>query len=151
MHNAELQVRKLLTNVREKISSMHLQRLIEDHCERSRLHHESVQIILDEMGEPVFVEENESITAFIKELDSVLHKCKEAEVIDAAVIGSLQNVIHYLISGYGTCGAYADSLSMPEIGKLLNNILKEQKLQDERLSRLAKENINEKAKFPMML
>lgn len=151
LYMAEVKVRTLLMNLKNKVHSLHLHRLTDDHLERNRLHIENLHSILSQVGVVVPSSENEAISSLGRELEIILDRCKESEVIDASIIGCMQNVIHYLISGYGTCKSYATTLDLKEAAKILTNILEEEKQQDKRLSRLAEENINVSAKTPIAL
>lgn len=149
LQQAEIQIIGFMNVAKERVNSLHLRRLIDDNLERSNLHAESLYLVLTELGHGVLSGENESITSLIQELRIVTERCPEPEVADAAMIGAIQNIIHYLIAGYGTSCAYANALQMDEVEKLLHNIALEEKQQDLRLTRLAEENINDKAKSPL--
>ena len=59
---------------------------------------------------------------------------------------SVQCINHFEIANYGTLIAYSDALGDREISKLLQKNLEEEKNTDRRLTKLAIESINEKAK-----
>lgn len=63
-------------------------------------------------------------------------------VLDAAIIGALQKIEHYEISGYGTAAAYAKQLGYDSALTTLVDIMNQEKKEDETLSKLAEGLIN---------
>ena len=73
---------------------------------------------------------------------------KEAEddtIRDAAMLAAAQSVEHYEISRYGTLIAWAEKLDMSDAAELLQATLEEEKLTDEKLTKLAESEINVEA------
>ena len=68
-----------------------------------------------------------------------------SSVLDAALIAAQQKIEHYEIACYGTVHAFAEAMGETEIAKLLEQTLEEERATDEKLNRLAVEDINQKA------
>ena len=61
---------------------------------------------------------------------------------DAAIVASLQRIIHYKIAGYGTIAAYAKSLGRTEEAAHFSELASRDKAVDAELTRLAKGTLN---------
>lgn len=73
----------------------------------------------------------------------------DPEVMDAAIITAIQHINHYEIAGYGTTAEYASTLGLNEIAARLHHILEEEKMMDQQLTQIAREQVNVKAKVPV--
>ena len=62
-------------------------------------------------------------------------------------IGAAQRVEHYEIAGYGTANNFARQLGLTEVSSLLSKTEEEEKATDELLNKLAKTEVNEKARL----
>jgi ferritin-like metal-binding protein YciE len=67
------------------------------------------------------------------------------EVMDAAIIGCSQKIEHYEICGYGTARTYAEQLGLIDVAQLLQQTLMEEYDADDRLTALAKSQVNPEA------
>lgn len=81
----------------------------------------------------------------ITEGEQVMSIDMDADVMDAAIIGSAQKVEHYEICGYGTARAYAEQLGLIDVAQLLQQTLMEEHDADDRLTALAVGNVNVEA------
>ena len=88
----------------------------------------------------------DAMDGLLKEADGILEETKPGAVRDAGIIAASQKVEHYEIASYGTLATYAKLLGEKEALKLLLETLKEEKNCDNDLSKLAKTEINLKAK-----
>lgn len=148
--NAELQLADYLKDIYDNISSPIARRLVAENYERSKIHVESIQIILSEAGVFFHVKENPVIREMILESITIYVKCSDSEVGDAGLISSIQNIKHYLISGYGNASVYAKALSLSEIEDLFRFIEQEEKQHDEKFNSIVKNHVIAKAR-PMVL
>jgi ferritin-like metal-binding protein YciE len=69
----------------------------------------------------------------------------EGPVLDAALIAGAQKVEHYEIATYGTLAYYAELLGHTRAKDLLGETLDEEKATDEKLSGLARSDVNRQA------
>lgn len=88
----------------------------------------------------------DAMDGLIKEADGILEETEPGAVRDAAIIAAAQKVEHYEIASYGTIATYAKLLGQKEVMNLMLETLKEEKTTDKDLTKLAKSEINLKAK-----
>lgn len=83
--------------------------------------------------------------SLIEEAQELIENGQKGPVLDAGLIGAAQKVEHYEIAAYGTLCELAEQLGYTEAKEILAETLKEEKATDDKLSKLAKKNINQKA------
>ena len=88
----------------------------------------------------------DAMDGLLKEAKGILEETEPGAVRDAAIIAAAQKVEHYEIASYGTLATYAKLLGEKEVLKLLLETLNEEKTCDKDLTKLAKTEINLKAK-----
>jgi len=88
----------------------------------------------------------DAMDGLLKEAEEILEETEPGAVRDAAIIAAAQKVEHYEIASYGTMATYAKLLGQKEVLKLLLETLKQEKTCDKDLTKLAKTEINLKAK-----
>lgn len=69
-------------------------------------------------------------------------RCLATHVMDAALIMTIQQIIHYEIAAYGAACAFSNILNANELASLLYDTLEEVKGMDKLLSTLAMEKVN---------
>ena len=88
----------------------------------------------------------DAMDGLLKEAEGIMEETEPGAVRDAAIIAASQKVEHYEIASYGTLATYAKLLGEKEVLNLLLETLKEEKNCDKDLTKLAKSEINFKAK-----
>lgn len=88
----------------------------------------------------------DAMDGLLKEAEGILEETEPGAVRDAAIIAAAQKVEHYEIASYGTLATYAKLLKHKEVLALLLQSLAEEKNCDKDLTKLAKTEINLKAK-----
>lgn len=88
----------------------------------------------------------DAMDGLIKEAEGIMEETEPGAVRDAAIIAASQKVEHYEIASYGTLATYAKLLKNKGALKLFLETLKEEKTCDKDLTKLAKSEINLKAK-----
>lgn len=94
---------------------------------------------------------NRVMQALIDETIEKLSNCADAEVSDACLLASIQSINHYKISTYGTAASFAEDIELLKASALFHEMEVNEKSIDDRLSQLAKYEINKKAKTPIAL
>lgn len=94
---------------------------------------------------------NRVIKALIEDTDEKMAICSEAELRDACLLASVQEINHYKISLYGTAAAFANTLELKDAGALFHEAEISEKQIDDRLSQLAEHEINPNAKAPILI
>ena|ERR1041385_3050192 len=86
-----------------------------------------------------------AIDGIIDEANEIAGEVGDKMVLNAALIGAAQAVEHYEITRYGTLSSWAKLLGRPDVAKLFEANLKEEKATDKKLNGIAKRKINRKA------
>ena len=81
----------------------------------------------------------------IDEVQKVMGEDMAPEVMDAAIIASVQKIEHYEICGYGTACTYAQQLGLNDVAQLLQQTLYEEHDADDRLTAMAVGDLNQQA------
>jgi len=94
--------------------------------------------------------QNNVAQAFIDEVNEKMSDCRDAEIIDALLLSSIQEMIHYKICVYGTIAAFAQVLDLDITAGEFYASEKDEKDIDSRLNFLAGQEINPLAKSPII-
>ncbi|MCZ8150496.1 MAG: DUF892 family protein [Roseomonas sp.] len=78
----------------------------------------------------------------VSEAEEIVDEHDEGPVRDAALIAAAQTVEHYEIATYGTLAAMAKAAGLRDAAHPLVQTLNEEKDADERLTQLAKRQVN---------
>jgi len=102
---------------------------------------------LMELGDEGRSHRNPFMRAFVHEASRVAENCS-TNVRDVVLVATLQHMVHYLIASYGTIGAHAKVLGLPEQAALFHGCAESDRQFDEDLSALAKSEVNPAALTP---
>lgn len=103
---------------------------------------ESALLILNE--EPI-ADQSESMAKMLWKTGDLVTHSLDPQILDASLVISIQQIIHYQIAGYGGVCAFAKELGLDKITGMLYPSLKEEKEIDQEFTLLAVENLNIKA------
>ncbi len=143
---AEKALVKHLPVMAENATSPKLKMSIEKHLEETENQVTRLEDAFKAMDEKAKAEKCEAMDGLLKEAKSIMEETEPGSVRDAAIIAAAQKVEHYEIASYGTLATYAELLGLPEVKDLLGATLAEEKTCDKDLTKLAKSEINIKAK-----
>jgi ferritin-like metal-binding protein YciE len=146
LYDAEILISKSLPKMRTKTNSKELKELLNLYIERieskiSKL--DQIFMLLEENSVGV---ENKVIDGIMNSSKKLLNTIIRKDVRDAAIVSELQRINHLLITDYGTSCAFAKTLKLNQVAKLLQQIVEEEKQTDKLFSELAEKRINVKAK-----
>src|SRR5205085_12441817 len=116
------------------------------HLEQTKRQARRLEEILKRQDESTRAPKCEGMEGLISEGDKMASEDAQDDVRDAGLIASAQRVEHYEIAGYGCARTYAELLGDKPGARLLNTTLREEAATDKKLTKLAKELINLKAK-----
>lgn len=122
-----------------------LQQAFRQHYQQTERQIERLERVFAELGEEPKREPCDGIQGILEEGSEVADADGDPAAIDAALIAGAQRVEHYEIAAYGTLRAYAQHLGYDRAAKLLQETLDEESQTDEKLTRLAVDNINQQA------
>jgi ferritin-like metal-binding protein YciE len=145
---AEKQIIKALPKMAKKTKSPELKAAFEEHTEQTKGQVERLDQVFKLLGKKASGKECPALLGLVEEAEEIMAEAKDPDVLNAGLIGAAQAVEHYEIARYGTLRAWAEQLNMPEAVKLLDATLAEEKITDEKLTRLAMSGVNEEADEP---
>ena len=127
-----------------------LKKALKNHFEQSKIHKSRIESIFKELNIAPKGETCVIMKGLIKEVLSFMEDIWANNVSDVGLIAHTQSIKYYEISGYLGTIRYARELEHKEIANKLQETLNEEfesndylsKLAEERLSRLALQNIN---------
>ena len=143
---AEKALTKAIPKMIKNATSQELIDALEDHLQVTEGHVERCEKVFEIMGKPARAKKCEAMDGLIKEAKEIMESTEVGMVRDAGIISAGQKVEHYEIASYGTLATYAKLLGHKEVLNLLLETLKEEKTCDKDLTKLAKSEINIKAK-----
>lgn len=145
LHSAEAQLGGLLGELPSALETSALARQIgayntEIHSRREDLHR-----ILRSCGANPREHSDQAMAALLLETRKLAHVTTPA-LMEAAVLASLQRVLHFKIAGYGTVAAYAKALALDDQASRLAEYSDRDKQFDVELSQTAQTVVNPKAR-----
>jgi ferritin-like metal-binding protein YciE len=136
----EAQLVEALPTAADTASASELQKAIRLHFEETREHQRRVEGLL--RGADLGDDTDQSMQAMIREAEKVAISIRNPRLRDAALIASAQRIEHYEIAIYGTLATWAKQLGLDEDLLALLDILDQEKQADEKLTGLAKAEVN---------
>jgi ferritin-like metal-binding protein YciE len=143
---AENKLLKAIPKMEEKASDSALKKGFRSHLKQTENHVARLEQVFELLGVKPSGEKCDAIDGIVKEAESVMKEVKDEETRDAAIIAAAQAVEHYEIARYGALIAWAERLGMDEAKNILRDTLAEEKDEDSKLTRLAEDKLNAKAK-----
>lgn len=151
LYDGEKQQLEVFPVFDDMASSFELQEIIEHHEQETKRQKVRLESIFTMLKEDPEGESCDGINGLIKEALKLAKRCKNPEVIDSALITSIQHINHYEMAGYGTAIAYAKALERHDVAEQLLETLREEKQADWGLSDLAEGQINIDAKWTSLV
>jgi ferritin-like metal-binding protein YciE len=146
LYSAEQQLIKALPKMRKAATNRGLATAFNQHLEQTKRQAKRLEQILKRHDESTRAPKCEGMEGLIKEGDKMGSEDAQPDVRDAGLIASAQRVEHYEIAGYGCARTYAELLGDKQGARLLDTTLREETNTDKKLTKLAKQLINVKAK-----
>ena len=146
LYNSEKQQLEILPELRNRVVVDELQQAIDKYIDETKEHINRLENVFNNLNLTAGGEKCEAMEGLINETVHLAERSADSEVLDAGIITSLQRINHYEMAGYGSACAFAKELGHSEISETLHKTLEEAKNMDLHLTRLAKENVNERAK-----
>lgn len=143
---AEKALVKALPKMAKNATSKKLKEAIEGHLEETKTHVQRLEAAFKTLKLKPEAVKCDAMDGLLKEGEGILKETTPGAVRDAAIIAAAQKVEHYEIASYGTLATYAKLLGEKEVLSLLLETLKDEKTCDKDLTKLAKSEINIKAK-----
>lgn len=145
LYHMENQLVKALPKMAKAASSSELKNSFEEHLEQTKHQAERLERIFEKLDLRGRGTRCEGMEGIIEEGKNFLSEDAEPDVRDAGLIAVAQRVEHYEMAGYGCARSWAEQLGLHDVAELLGQSLDEEKVTDEKLTRLAEEAINQEA------
>ncbi len=147
LYSAENQLVKALPKMAKTAQSNDLRRAFEDHLEQTKNHVQRLEQACDELGFSPKGKKCVGMEGLIEEGTEVMNIGSKdpASPMEAGMIGAAQKVEHYEIAGYGTAIAHARQLGFNNVVTNLEKTLEEEKMTDEKLTKIAENRVNVRA------
>lgn len=146
LYDAEAQITDALPKMIAAAHNSELQDALREHLEVTKNQVSRLDRIFDMLNEKATGETCKGMKGLLKEGDEIASADGDPSTIDAGIITAAQRVEHYEMAGYGTVRTYAELLGQPEMARLLQETLDEEKEADETLSDIASTvNVESKA------
>jgi ferritin-like metal-binding protein YciE len=145
LYNAEQQLTKALPKMVDKTSSPTLRQAFQSHLRETESQVTRLEQIFESLGEKPTGKKCKGMEGLIEEGEDMLSEKGAEAVRDAGIIAAAQRVEHYEIAAYGCAVNFAQLLGRQDIVTLLEQTLSEEKAADEKLSRIAEQEVNSHA------
>lgn len=143
---AEKELVKELPKMSKNATSQKLKDAIDGHLKETKTQVTRLEAGFKALKLKPETEKCDAMDGLLKEAKGIMEETEPGAVRDAAIIAAIQKVEHYEIASYGTLATYAKLLKHKDVLKPLLETLKEEKTCDKDLTKLAKSEINLKAK-----
>jgi ferritin-like metal-binding protein YciE len=143
--DAENQLTDALPKLAQAATSKRLRTAFQSHLKETRGHVTRLSQALRELGEKPSSKTCEAMQGLLEEGETMMKKTPTGSLRDAVMITGAQKVEHYEMASYGTARTYARVLGETAVARLLEQTLKEEKIADRTLTKIAKASVNEDA------
>ena len=143
---AEKQILKALPKMAKAATDPQLKAGFEEHLQQTEGHVGRLEQVFEIIGKPARGKTCEAILGIIEESKEIMADYQGTRALDAGLISSAQAVEHYEMARYGTLKAWANLLGHRDAAQLLEATYKEEFATDKKLTELATQNDNAKAK-----
>jgi ferritin-like metal-binding protein YciE len=145
-YNAETQLTKALPKMAKAAASPELRAGFEQHLTETKNQISRLERVCEQVGCKTGSNTCEAMKGLVAEGEEIVGLGLDKDAQDAGLIAAAQKVEHYEIALYGTLCAFAKQLGHPDAAAILHETLEEERRTDEKLTQLAKQSINPKAK-----
>ena len=145
IYYAEKQIEKSLPDMIEKATNTELTNGFKKHLEETKGQIQRLEEVFRMHGHEPKGVDCPAIDGILEEAEEIAGDVADKQTLDAALIAAAQAVEHYEITRYGTLIAWAKELGRPDCASVLQKNLDEEKMTDEKLTKLATSRVNKKA------
>lgn len=141
LHSAETQLARTTEGIATTLQDEGLSLWLDEYATELRSRKVDLESLLARREIDTRPHPDDAMHALLNETEKMARVCAPS-LRDAAVVASLQRIIHYKIAGYGTIAAYAKSLGCTEEAAHFAELASRDKAVDTELTRLAKGTLN---------
>ncbi|PWC50840.1 ferritin-like domain-containing protein (plasmid) [Azospirillum melinis] len=144
-YSSETQILEALPAMADAASSPQLKQAFQTHLKETDGQVKRLEQIFQILQADPAGNTCEATQGLIEEAEEIMDQGLSPEVLDVALIMAAQKVEHYEIASYGSLRTLAETCGMTDVAKLLDETLSEEKATDEKLTRLAEGEVNQRA------
>ena len=145
LYDAEKRLVKALPKMAEATTSPELRQAIESHLRETEGHVSRLEKVFKECGKEPKATTCDAMKGLISEGEDMVSDIDQSPLRDAGIIAAANRVEHYEIAAYGSARSFAEILGKKQAVSLLDQTLKEEKMADSKLTKLAESMINDQA------
>jgi ferritin-like metal-binding protein YciE len=147
LYSAENQIVKALPKMAKTAQSKELRMAFEEHLKQTQNQVQRLEKVCDDLGVSPKGKKCVGMEGLLEEGKEIMTNGSKdpASPMEAGMIGAAQKVEHYEIAAYGTVIAHARQLGFNSVVSLLEKTLEEEKMTDEKLTKLAENRVNVQA------
>jgi ferritin-like metal-binding protein YciE len=142
MYDAEKRLTKALPKMARATEDGPLRAAFTAHLKETERQVARLEQVFRTVGERPRGKKCDGMMGIIEEGNTAIEELDKGPVRDAALIAGAQKAEHYEISSYGTLAYFAELLGNDRAKQLLGQTLDEEKAADEKLSAIAKSDVN---------
>ncbi len=142
LYDAEKQLTKALPKMAEAAEETELKEGFRQHLRETESQVSRLERVFELMGHKAKGHTCQAMKGLIAEGEEVISSTGPGAIKDAALIAAAQRVEHYEMSGYGSARTFAQHLGQHEAARLLQETLNEERMTDQKLTRLAEQSVN---------
>lgn len=144
LHSAESQLAATIERTGPSLRNEALSLRFDDYATELQARKVDLESLLTRIDGEARPHPDDALRALLGETEKMARICAPA-LRDAAIVASLQRIIHYKIAGYGTIGAYAKLLGRSEEAAHFAELAARDKTIDADFTKLAKGTLNAEA------
>ena len=145
LYSAENQMVKALPKMAKTVQSKELRAAFEEHLRQTHNQVERIEQVARDLGVSPKGKKCVGMEGIIEEGKEIMTAGAELSPMEAGMIGAAQKAEHYEIAGYGTAIAHARQLGFNNVASILEETLEEEKMTDEKLTKIAENQVNVQA------
>jgi ferritin-like metal-binding protein YciE len=144
LHSAEAQLSDLVYDLSQVVAYPELEHHLRGYAAESRSRREDLGRILGSYGRDPRQHPDQAMQSLINETKKMAQVCG-ANIRDAALVASLQRILHYKIAAFGTVASYAKTLGHIDEASRFAEYADRDEAVDAELTTLAKNTLNPQA------
>lgn len=146
MYWAEKKLVKSLPRLEESATSSELKKAFADHLMQTKTHVTKLENVFEIMGEEPRTHKCPAMVGIVEEAEEIIDETDQGSAQrDVGLIMAAQKAEHYEIATYGGLAQLARTMGQEEAGRILGEILAEEKAADNLLTEIAETQINVQA------
>ncbi len=142
---AEKKILATLPKMEKAAQSDDLKKAFSKHRTETEGHVERLKKVFAAIDKKPQAKTCDAIVGITDEGAEIMKEYKGSPALDAGLLAAAQAVEHYEISRYGTMKTWAKELGLPNVVRLLDQTLEEEKKTDQTLSEIAENAVNQEA------